>query len=174
MVLNARIEIKTDKLPYKVERKMPSFLEPYFPEDRDWRNFCDSVDRRLRPFEEIKAVWMILGVVFTFLFIGIIVGIVLRVVLVDDDHTALLVTGSLCGAAFLIFTAYFFLMEALVVRPLDAMGANVTDFCHLTAEKWDTVEFQFERSSKCSVYWDADFNAWINVTSMDSVDARSP
>ena len=169
MGLNARITIKTDELPYCVDRKMPSFLSSYFEEDRAWKNFCDSLDRRLRPFEEIKAAWMVLGVVFTILFLGIIVGIVLRFVLVDDEDLGLILTGSLFGGAFIIFTAYFFLMQALVVKPLDAMGNDVVEFCNETSAKWDTIEFEFQRSSKCSVYWDADFDAWINVTTTDAI-----
>lgn len=174
MGLNARINIRTDEVPYRVDRKMPTFLDEYFPTEQDWLNFCDSLDRRLRPFEEIKAVWMILGVVFTFFFLGIIAGIVIRIVLVDDEDAGLIVTGALFAAAFFIFTAYFFLMQALVVRPMDAMGADVSAFCHETASKWESVNFQFQRSSKCSVYWDADFHAWINVTSEDPIDARNP
>lgn len=173
MVLDARIEIETKDVPYKVNRNMPTFLEPYFKEDQEWKNFCDSLDRRLRPYEEIKAVWMILGVVFTFFFLGIIVGIVLRFVLVDDEELGLILTGSLFGGAFLIFSAYFFLMQALVVKPLGKMGQDVMAFFHETSEKWDSIEFQFEVSSKCSVYWDADFDAWITVTSTDPVDVST-
>jgi hypothetical protein len=170
MVLNARIEIETKDVPYKVSRSMPTFLEAYFKEERDWTNFCDSLDRRLRPYEEIKAVWMIMGVVFTFLFLGIIVGIVLRFVLVDDEEMGLILTASLFGGAFLIFSAYFFLMQALVVKPLGNMGQDVMAFCQETSAKWDSIEFRFEVSSKCSVYWDSDFDAWITVTSTDAVD----
>ena len=112
---------------------------------------------------------MVLGVVFTILFLGIIVGIVLRFVLVDDEDLGLILTGSLFGGAFIIFTAYFFLMQALVVKPLDAMGDDVVEFCNETSAKWDTIEFEFQRSSKCSVYWDADFDAWINVTTTDAI-----
>ena len=170
-MLSARIEIETDDVPYKVNRTMPTLLENYFMEERDWRNFCDSLDRRLTPYEEIKAVWMIIGIVFTVLLIGFIVGIVLRFVLVSDPHLGLILTGSLFGAAFFIFSAYFFLMQAMVVKPLSSMGEDVAIFCHETAAKWDSIEFRFEVSSKCSVYWDSDFNAWITVTSTDPVDA---
>lgn len=150
---------------------MPTFLQPYFKEDRDWTNFCDSLDRRLRPYEEIKAAWMLLGVIFTFFFLGIIVGIVLRFVLVDDEEMGLILTASLFGAAFLVFSAYFFLMQALVVKPLGNLGQDLTAFCQETSAKWDRVDFQFEVSSKCSVYWDSDFDAWITVTSTDPVDS---
>lgn len=169
MVLNARIQIETKDVPYKVNRDMPTFLSSYFKEERDWKNFCDSLDRRLRPYEDIKAVWMILGVVFTLFFLAIIVGIVLRFVLVDDEDLGLILTGSLFGGAFVIFSAYFFLMQALVVKPLSTMGQDVTAFCHETSAKWDSVEFEFQTSAKCSVYWDSDFDAWVEVVSTDPV-----
>lgn len=171
MVLNARIEIDTEDVPYKVNRTMPTFLDSYFKEEREWKNFCDSLDRRLRPYEEIKAVWMILGILFTLFLLGIIVGIVLRFVLVDDEQLGLILTGSLFAGAFFIFSAYFFLMQALVVKPLQNLGRDITSFCNETSDKWEAVEFQFEISGKCSVYWDSDFDAWINVTSTDAVDA---
>ena len=170
MVLNARIDIETKDIPYKVNRTKPTFLEPYIKGERDWKNFCDSLDRRLRPYEEIKAIWIILGVIFTLLLLGIITGIVLRFVLVDDEELGLILTASLFAGAFIIFSAYFFLMQALVVKPLGIMATDVMSFCHETSEKWDNIEFQFETSSKCSVYWDSDFDAWITVTSKDPVD----
>jgi membrane-anchored glycerophosphoryl diester phosphodiesterase (GDPDase) len=172
MTLNARIMIETDSVPYKVNRTMPTMLAPYFRGDRDWRNFCDSLDHRLRPFEEIKAMWMLLGVLFTLLSLGIIVGIVLRFVLVDDKDKGLIISGSLFAGAFVVFSAYFCLMQASVVKPLQTLGEDLIDFCNETSEKWETINFEFETSSKCSVYWDADFDAWINVTTTDAVDGR--
>ena len=171
MPLNARIEIETKEVPYKVNRKMPTFLDAYFHDQRDWTNFCDSLDRRLRPYAEIKAIWMILGVIFTFLFIGIVVGIVLRFVLVDDEDKGLILTASLFGGAFVIFSLYFFLMQMWVVKPLGSMGQDVMAFCQETSVKWDGIEFEFQVSNKCSVYWDSDFDAWINVTSTGPVES---
>lgn len=166
---NARIKIETKSVPYKVDRNMPSLLKDYFKEKRDWRNFCDSLDRRMRPFEDIKAMWMVLGIVFTLLSLGIIVGVILRFALVDDEDQGLILTASLFGGAFIVFSAYFFLMQALVVKPLQTLGQDLMAFCDETSEKWEAVDFQFEVSNTCSVYWDADFDAWINVTTTDAV-----
>jgi hypothetical protein len=115
---------------------------------------------------------MVLGVVFTLCSIGIIVGIVLRFVLVDDEDKGLILSASLFGSAFVVFSAYFFLMQALVINPLQTVGHDVTDFCHETSEKWEAISFEFEFSNKCSVYWDTDFDAWINVSSTNPVDGR--
>ena len=149
-------------------------LEAYYVEDQSWKNFCDSLDRRLQPFEEIKAVWMILGVVFVLLILALIAGVICRFILVDDEELGLILTGVIFAAIFLIFSAYFFLMQGLVVKPLDAMGEDITQFCEEMSSQWEGVEFLFERSGKCSVYWDADFDAWINVTleSKKPIDAR--
>jgi hypothetical protein len=169
-MLKPRIDVETDEIPYKVDRKMPTMLEKYFPEKRDWKNFCDNLDRRLRPYEEIKAAWMVIGVVFTLLVLGVIAGIICRFLLVDDDDVGLILIGSLFGGAFLVFTAYFFLMHYLVVRPLDDLGQDVNQFCEKTTSEWDNVELRFERSKSCSVFWDSDFKAWIDVVSEDTVE----
>jgi hypothetical protein len=174
-MLNARIDIETKESPYKVNRSMPTMLQPYFTPmgEEDYQELCDKLDQLLEPFEEIKAVWMILGIVFTILFLGIIVGIILRFVLVDDADLGLILAASLFGAAFFIFTAYFFLMHLFVVKPLDLLALEINVFCEETARKWEGVELRFERSKSCSVFWDADFQAWINVTSTDAVDLNA-
>jgi hypothetical protein len=60
-MLNARIEIVTSRSPYKVNRRMPTILDQYLTGKNDWMIFCDRIDAMLVVFEEVKAVWMVLG-----------------------------------------------------------------------------------------------------------------
>jgi hypothetical protein len=169
-MLNARIEFQTDELPYKVKRKMPSLLQPYFTEEDDWMIFCDQLDKRLRPYEEIKASWMILGVAFVILLLGLMAGIFCRFFVVDDDHVGLILSGSLFGGVFVVFTGYFFLMHLWVVKPLDVLSQEINEYCKKIATTWANVEFRFERSKSCSIFWDSDFSAWINILASEPVD----
>jgi hypothetical protein len=168
-MLNARIEIDTEKIPYKIKRKMPSFLDPYFEEKIQWIIFCDNLDHRLRPYEDIKAAWTMIGAVFTLLLMGLIAGIICSFVVVEDPELASILSGSLFGALCVVFSSYFCLMQIYVMKPLKVLGQSIEEYCEKIASKWDMVEFHFERSSKCSVYWDSDFQAWINVISSDAV-----
>lgn len=174
MVLHTRIEIDTKQMPYKVKRTMPPGLDGYFKEARDWKNFCDSFDRRLRPYAEINAKKMILSLVFAFLSVGVTVGVVLRFVLVGDDRLGLILTGSLFAAAFFIFTIQFFLTQALIVKPSENLGIDITSFCNETSDKWENVQFQYQVAYKCTVFfWKSEMDAWINVTATDPVDMTS-
>eukprot|EP00980_Cylindrotheca_fusiformis_P029543 scaffold23505_cov119-Cylindrotheca_fusiformis.AAC.2 len=96
-MLNARVEIDTEKIPYKVKRKMPSFLDPYFEEHIQWIIFCDNLDHRLRPYEHIKAAWTIIGAIFTLLLIGFVVGIFCSILVVDDPGQSSVLAVSLAG-----------------------------------------------------------------------------
>lgn len=168
-MLNARIEIETEKIPYKIKRKMPSFLDPYFAENIQWIMFCDNLDHRLRPYEDVKAAWTTLGVAFTLLLIGVVAGIICCFVVVEGSELTSVLLGSLFGGMVVIVCAYFCLMQALVIKPLKILGQSIEEYCEKISSKWDNVEFHFERSGKCSVYWDSDFQAWINVISSDAV-----
>jgi len=174
MTLSARIYIDSDTVPYKVKRRMPTMLAPYFPGDRDWTNFCDSLDRRLRPFEEIKARWIVLGVLFTVAMIGVLVGIFIRFRLpvVEESDLEIIVSSSLAGSTFLAFTLYYFFMQAWVIHPLKDLGDDLTKFCQELSEKWEMVEFEFQQSPRCTVYWDSNFDARINITVSEPVDGR--
>ena len=168
-MLNARIEIDTATIPYKIKRVKPSFLNPYFTENIEWIIFCDNIDYRIKSYEEIKAAWMIIGAVFTLLLIGLIVGIICRFILVDDPDLGLVLSGSLFGGLVVLFVAYFCLMKVFVIQRLDLLAQSIDEYCQNTAKQWENVEFRFERSKKSSIYWDSDFNAWINVISSDAV-----
>ena len=169
-MLNARIEFQTEELPYKVKREMPSLLEPYFKEDSEWMVFCDRLDLLLQPYEDIKASFMVVGVCFVCLCLGVIAGLICRFLIVDDEDVGLILSASIFAGMFVIFTCYFFLMQLWVVRPLDALSQDMDAYCNEIAAKWPSVEFQFQRSKKCSIYWDSDFDAWINVTDSEPAD----
>lgn len=172
MVLQTRIEIDTRQNPFKVMRTMPTGLDRYcFKEQREWKNFCDSFDRRLRPYQEIKRKQMLLTIVFAFFSLGIMVGIILRFFLVDDDQLGLILTGSMFAGAFLIFTAQFFLTQALIVKPLENLGIDITAFCNDSSDKWENVQFQYQVVNKCTIFfWKSEMDAWILVTAADPVD----
>jgi hypothetical protein len=172
-MLNARIGIDTSGSPYKVNRKRSTILDPFFPGKNDWFVFCERMDQMLRSYEEIKAVWMILGVLSTVLLLGIVVGIIVSFVLLKDDQKDLLgtVAGCLFAALFVVFAGYFFFMNQWVVKPLNEFADKVNNYCAEIAEKNDNkVEFRFETSRKCTIFWDSDFKAWIDVTSSEPVD----
>lgn len=170
-MLNARIEIDTSKLPYKINRKMPTFLEPYFQERIQWIIFCDNIDVKLEPYEGIKAAWMVIGALFTLVLIGLIAGIVVRFTVIDDEDQKLgnVLSGALFGGLVVSFAVYFCLMQVFVLIPLKKLAQSTEDYCEKVATKWDNVDFKFQRSSKWAIYWDSDFKAWINVVSSDAV-----
>ncbi|KAL3939760.1 MAG: hypothetical protein SGBAC_005563 [Bacillariaceae sp.] len=168
-MLNSRIEIDTSKLPYKINRKMPTFLEPYFQERIQWIIFCDNIDVKLEPYEGIKAKWMVIGAIFTLVLIGLIAGIVVRFTVIDDPDLQTVLTGALFGGLFLAFVVYFCLMQVFVMSPLKKLGQSTEEYCDKIAAKWDSVDFKFQRSKKLAIYWDSDFKAWINVVSSDAV-----
>ena len=168
-MLNSRIEIDTSKLPFKINRKMPTFLEPYFQERIQWIIFCDNIDVKLEPYEGIKAAWTIIGAIFTLILIGLIAGIAVRFTLVDDANLGNILTGALFGGLVVTFGVYFCLMQAFVMSPLKKLAQSTEEYCDKIAAKSDTVDFKFQRSSKAAIYWDSDFKAWINVVSTDAV-----
>eukprot|EP00980_Cylindrotheca_fusiformis_P011462 scaffold2659_cov107-Cylindrotheca_fusiformis.AAC.5 len=147
-MLNARVEIDTEKIPYKVKRKMPSFLDPYFEEHIQWITFCDNLDHRLRPYEHIKAAWTIIGAIFTLLLIGFIVGIFCSILVVDDPGQSSVLAVSLAGGLVATSCVYLCLMQLYVIRPLKVLGQSIEEYCETVGSKWETVEFHFERSSK--------------------------
>jgi hypothetical protein len=122
-MLNTRIEIETKEFPYKINRKKPTFLESYFEENIEWIIFCDNLDHRLQKFPEIKAKWMILGVVFTLFIIGIVIGIALRYTIVKDDEIRLILSRFLFGGGFIVVTTYLCLIQKLVIKPLDRVSS---------------------------------------------------
>jgi hypothetical protein len=113
---------------------------------------------------------MVLGVAFVFLLLGLIAGLLCGFFVVDDDHVGLILSGALFGGVFVVFTGYFFLMHMWVVKPLDELSQEINEYCEEVAKKWPNVEFRFERSKSCSIFWDSDFNAWINVFASEPVD----
>ena len=174
MTLSAKIHIQTDSIPYTVYRRMPPVLTELFPGDRDWVNFCDSLDRRLRPYDEIKDRWKSLSYAFLCCTLCLIVGIVLRFVLVENEDTRFYVTCALFGSTFLVYSAYFFLMQALVVKPRQDLRGDLMDFCDDLSKKFEPVMFQFEVSGRwCTIFMDSDFSALIHVTSTDPMVART-
>ncbi len=117
---------------------------------------------------------MILSVIFSFLSLGIMVGIVLRFVLVHDDKLGLILTGSLFAGAFLIFTAQFFLTQALIVKPIENLEIDIISFCNDTSDKWDNVQFLYQVANRCTIFfWKFEMNAWIIVTATDPVDSTA-
>ena len=149
-------------------------LTELFPGDRDWVNFCDSLDRRLRPYDEIKDRWKSLSYAFLCCTLCLIVGIVLRFVLVENEDTRFYVTCALFGSTFLVYSVYFFLMQALVVKPRQDLRGDLMDFCDDLSKKFEPVMFQFEVSGRwCTIFMDSDFSALIHVTSTDPMVART-
>jgi hypothetical protein len=173
-MLNARIEIVTTSSPYKVNRRMPTILDQYLTGKNDWMIFCDHIDTVLIIFEEIKAVWLILAVISTIICLGLVVGIICAFILVGDDNQHLLsiLLGCLFGTCIVVIASNLYLTQRFVVRPLDEFALQVDTYCAEIAETKtsEEVEFRFERSRKCSLFWDSDFKAWINVTTSNPVD----
>ncbi|KAG7369147.1 hypothetical protein IV203_031890 [Nitzschia inconspicua] len=170
-MLNNRIEIDSTKSPYKVQRKRPAFLDSYFPDKNDWFIFCERIDGLLVQFEEIKAAWMVLGVACTILLLGLVVGIVVSFVVVEEKDLLGILAGCLFAGLFVVFAVYFFLMDRWVLRPLDTFAKTVDDYCAGISEKnGDKVHFRLERSRMCALFWDSDFKVWIDVSTSDAVD----
>jgi hypothetical protein len=170
-MLNTRIEIDTTKSPYKVHRKRPAFLDPYFQGKNDWFIFCERIDGFLVQFEEIKAAWMVLGVICTILLLGLVVGIIVSFVVVKEKNLLGILSGCLFAGLFVVFVGYFFLMDRWVLRPLDAFAKSVDDYCGEVSEKNDDkVHFRFDRSRKCALFWDSDFKVWIDVSTSEAID----
>jgi hypothetical protein len=168
-MLNSRIEIDTSEIPYKINRTMPTFLEPYFQERIQWIIFCDNIDVKLKPYENIKAVWTVIGASFSLVLIGLIVGVVLLFTGIIGDGNKNILTGSLFGGIVVAFCIYLCLMQIFVMSPLKKLADSTEEYCDKIASKWDNVDFKFQRSSKLTIYWDSDFKAWINVVSSDAV-----
>jgi membrane-anchored glycerophosphoryl diester phosphodiesterase (GDPDase) len=171
-MLNTRIDIDTKQTPYKINRKRPAFLDPCFPGKNDWFIFCERIDGMMLDFEEIKAVWLLLGVVCTFLLLGIIIGIICVFVLLNDDSDMLgIAAACLFAALFFVFALYFFLMRVFVLRPLDNFAQEIDDYCAEVAKKKnDKAKFIFDRSRKCTLFWGSDFKVWIDVSTSEAVD----
>ena len=171
-MLNSRIEIDTKTSPYKIVRNRPAFLDSYFPGKNDWFIFCERIDGMLAEFEEIKAMWTVLGVVCTFLLLGCIIGVVCAFALIRDDNNLLgIVAGCLFAALFIIFAWYFFMMKQCVLRPLDNFAQKIDDYCaEISKKNDDKVKFSFDRSRKCTLFWDSDFKVWIDVSTAEAVD----
>jgi hypothetical protein len=173
-MLNTRIEIDTIGSPYKINRKRSAMLDPYFKGKNDWFIFCERIDQLLQTFEEIKATWMVLGVISTLLLFTLVVGIILTFVLVDEQTLLGILAGCLFGACFLIFASYLCLMDTCVVKPLNEFSRRVDEYCaEIASKNDDKIEFHFDRSRKCKLFWDSDFKVWIDVTSTDPVDLTS-
>mmetsp|Transcript_20540 Transcript_20540/g.33022 ORF Transcript_20540/g.33022 Transcript_20540/m.33022 type:complete len:175 (-) Transcript_20540:376-900(-) len=170
-MLNTRIEIDTSDSPYKVNRKRPAILDPYFIGKNDWFIFCERIDHFLQKFEEIKAAWMVLGVMASLLMIGVIVGIICTFVLVEEKDLLAILAGLMFGACFFVFAGYFCFMDLYVVRPLDDFAKKMDEYCsEISAQSDNKVAFRFGRSRKCTIFWDADFKAWIDVSTSEPVD----
>lgn len=179
-MLNARIEIDTKTTPYRVRRGerrgQPSLLDPYFKDKNDWMIFCDRIDLLLDGrggLEEIKATWMLLGVVTTILLLGMVVGIICTFMLVDRTEDSGLLLGCLFGGTFMIFAIYLYLMQMLVVDQLHAFARKVDEYCAELAKKkaQNAVQFRFQRNgNKCTLFFDRDFQVWIDVSTLDPVD----
>jgi hypothetical protein len=147
-------------------------LDPYFRGKNDWFIFCERIDQLLTRFEEIKAAWMVLGVVSTLLLLALSAGVIVTFVLVEDQNLLGVLAGCLFGACFLVFASYFCLMDTIVMKPLNEFGRQVDEYCAETvaSKNENKVQFHFDRSRKCQLFWDADFKVWIDVTSADPVD----
>ncbi len=173
-MLNARIAIDTTQSPYKVNRTRPTFLDTCFSGQNDWFIFCERIDGMLIVFEEIKAAWMVLGVVFTILLLCFLVGIIILFLLVDDNELLGILAGSLFAALLIVLVGYYCLMDRWVLRPLANFADKVDKYCAEISEKNDKkVTFQFERSRNWKLFWDADFKVWIDVSTSDAVDLRT-
>lgn len=184
VMINARIDIDTSSSPYKVQRRAwdgqpPALLRQYLNDKNDWMIFCDRIDLLLDSrggLEEIKAVWMILGVITTVLLLGIIAGIICTIVLIDrqeDGGTLSIILGCLLAGLFLVFAIYFYLMKRLVVDQLRAFALKIDTYCAEIAEKKsnNAVTFRFAMNvNKCKLYWDRDFQCWIDVSTSDPID----
>ena len=162
IMLNTRIEIDTKSSPYKIHRQRPAFLDPYFAADKNsWFIFCERIDSLLaQQLEEIKAAWLVLGVVCTILLLGLIVGIVVSFVVVDDKETLGIAAGCLFAGLVVVFGGYFFLMSRWVLRPLDAFAQSVDEYCAGVSEK---------NGNKIHIC-DSDFKVWIDVSTSEAID----
>jgi len=156
--------------PYKVDREVPSILQKHFENRIRWITFCGNLDRMILPVEEIKSIWMVLGILFSILGLFAIAGIICRYFIIDDDKIGVILTASLFGALFLIFTGYFFLMQCCVISRLDALSMEINEYLQEVTEKWTDIDMHFQRSKSWSIIWDADFKAWIDITSTGPVD----
>lgn len=124
--------------------------------------------------EEIKAAWMILGVVTTILLFGFVAGIITTVVVVDDDggKTSPIVLGCLLAGLFTVFTMYFFLMQKLVVDGLRDFTRRIDEYCAEISEQKsnNVVTFRFQMNvNRCRLYWDRDFQCWVEVSTADPI-----
>mmetsp|Transcript_24787 Transcript_24787/g.58813 ORF Transcript_24787/g.58813 Transcript_24787/m.58813 type:complete len:206 (-) Transcript_24787:638-1255(-) len=181
-MINTRIEVDTSSSPFKVKRnewegggRPPALLQPYLSGKNDWLIFCDRIDLFLDSrggLEEIKAIWMILGVITTILLVGIVAGIIVTAVIVKGT-TLPIVMGCLLAGLFVVFVIYFILMQKLVVKSLRDFAKRVDEYCaEVSQEKSNNaVTFRFQMNvNKCKLYWDRDFKCWIDVSTMDPIE----
>lgn len=170
-MLNTRIDVDTTKIPYEVCRKRPAFLDPYFQGKSDWFIFCERLDGLLVQFEEVKAAWIFLGAICTILLLGLVVGIIISFVVVDEKDRLGVVAGCVLASLVVVLVGYFLLMKCWVLRPLDTFARQVDEYCAEISKKNDEkVHFRFDRSRKCALFWDSDFKVWIDVSTPEAID----
>lgn len=160
-----RVDIDTRNSPYKIDRDFPSPLNNKL-QTIDWTILCDCVDFYAKDLEYEMAKRKVMAVVFTLLYIGVALGVILGALLVDDKGKRnTIIYSMLATDAVVILTNLIFLRQSMV--NLNATGEQIQIKCDEASGKCENVSMMFLRNKNISIACSDALQATIEITVTD-------